>query len=69
VLSGPDQYVECLVLRVYGHIGDCVVATAVMVEPVSTPKFPANREKNRKFFNFGMARGSEVGIRPIIQLT
>jgi hypothetical protein len=26
-----------------------VVADAVLVEPVSTPKFPANREKNRKF--------------------
>jgi len=31
---------------------DCVVADAVAVEPVSTPKFPANREKNRDFFNF-----------------
>jgi hypothetical protein len=26
-----------------------VVADAVQVEPVSTPKFPANREKNREF--------------------
>jgi hypothetical protein len=26
-----------------------VVADAVLVEPVSTPKFPANREKNREF--------------------
>jgi len=25
------------------------VADAVVVEPVSTPKFPANREKNREF--------------------
>jgi len=25
------------------------VAYAVVVEPVSTPKFPANREKNREF--------------------
>jgi hypothetical protein len=28
---------------------DCVVADAVTVEPVSTPKFPANREINREF--------------------
>jgi hypothetical protein len=26
-----------------------VVADAVALEPVSTPKFPANREKNREF--------------------
>ena len=26
-----------------------MVADAVVVEPVSTPKFPANREKNREF--------------------
>jgi len=32
---------------------DCVVADAVQREPVSTPKFPANRENNREFFNFG----------------
>ena len=31
------------------HILDCVVADAVLVEPVSIPKFPANREKNREF--------------------
>ena len=28
----------------------CVVTDAVVVEPVSTPEFPANREKNREFF-------------------
>ena len=27
-----------------------MVADAVQVEPVSTPKFPANREKNREFY-------------------
>jgi hypothetical protein len=26
-----------------------MVADAVTIEPVSTPKFPANREKNREF--------------------
>jgi hypothetical protein len=26
-----------------------VVADAVLIEPVSTPKFPANREINREF--------------------
>jgi hypothetical protein len=30
-------------------LGDCVVADAVLIEPVSTPKFPANREINREF--------------------
>jgi hypothetical protein len=29
-----------------------VVADAVAVEPVSTPKFPANREINREFCQF-----------------
>ena len=33
-------------------MGDCVVADAVAVEPVSAPKFPANREKNREFCKF-----------------
>jgi hypothetical protein len=32
-----------------------MVADAVVVEPVSTAKFPANREKNREFFNFRRA--------------
>ena len=32
-----------------GDLGDCVVADAVTVEPVSIVKFPANREKNREF--------------------
>ena len=31
---------------------ECVVADAVIIEPVSTPQFPANREKNREFFDF-----------------
>ena len=30
-----------------------LVADAVAVEPISTAEFPANREKNREFFNFG----------------
>jgi hypothetical protein len=30
-------------------VPDFVVADAVVVEPVSTAKFPANREKNREF--------------------
>jgi hypothetical protein len=28
---------------------------------------PANREKNREFFDFGLARGSEAASRPMIQ--
>jgi hypothetical protein len=31
---------------------DCVVADALWIEPVSTPKFPANREINREFCGF-----------------
>ena len=45
---------------------DCVVADAVAVEPVSTTKFSANREKNREFFNFGPDRGLEHPVRPLI---
>ena len=46
-----------------------MVADAVVVEPVSAPKFPANREINREFFDFGLARGSEVAICPMIHWT
>jgi len=56
-------------IRKSPHMQDCVVADAVAVEPVSTPKFPANREINREFFNFGLDRGSDVAIRPMIQRT
>ena len=49
--------------------GNCVVADAVQVEPVSTPQFPANREINREFFNFGPNRRLGVAIRPMIQRT
>ena len=34
-------------------LGGCVVADAVPVEPVSTLKFPANREINREFCQIG----------------
>jgi hypothetical protein len=30
---------------------------------------PANREINREFFDFGLARGSEVAICPMIHWT
>jgi hypothetical protein len=36
-------------VSVSANSGECVVADAVMVEPVSTAKFPANREKSRDF--------------------
>jgi hypothetical protein len=42
---------------------------AVPVEPVSTPKFPANREINREFFYFGSDYGSGVAIHSMIQRT
>jgi hypothetical protein len=31
-------------------VADCVEADAVEVKPVSTPQFPAIREKNRELF-------------------
>ena len=36
-------------VSVIRDLGDCVVADAVTCEPVSTVKFPANREKYREF--------------------
>ena len=41
-------------------LGGCVVADAVTYEPVSTAKFPANREKNREFIHF--RRFSGLGL-------
>jgi hypothetical protein len=32
---------------------DCLAEDAVLIGPVSKPKFPANREKNREFCGFG----------------
>ena len=43
-----------------------MVAEAVTYEPVSIPKFPANREKNREFFNFRSDRGSGGPIHAMI---
>ena len=40
--------------------GDCLVADAVLVEPVSTAKFPANREKNREFRKIVASRAPEI---------
>jgi len=37
-----------------------VVADAVQVEPVSTAKFPANREKNREFCRIAVSVASEL---------
>src|SRR5262249_18332993 len=34
--------------------GNCVVADAVVLEPVSASKFPANREINREFRRIGV---------------
>ena len=43
-----------------------MVADAVAIEPVSAPEFPANREKNREFFNFGGLPQSECPQSPMI---
>jgi hypothetical protein len=37
-----------------------VVVDAVIVEPVSTPEFPANREKNREFLQILASRALET---------
>jgi hypothetical protein len=37
-----------------------VVADAVAVEPVSTVKFPANREKNREFYKIAASGAPET---------
>jgi hypothetical protein len=42
-----------------------VVADAVAVEPVSTTKFPANREKNREFFKIRTASQIRGLDRPV----
>jgi hypothetical protein len=44
----------------------CVVADAVIIEPVSILKFPANREKNREFFYFGTPGASREPTNPTI---
>ena len=43
-----------------------LVADAVVVEPVSTPQFPANREKNRDFFGSGLSSGSNAPVSPMM---
>jgi hypothetical protein len=58
----------CTCVRDYGDRENCVVADAVQREPVSTAKFPANREKNREFLNFRPVRGFEDHISLMITL-
>lgn len=43
-----------------------MVADAVAVKPVSTTKFPANREMNRDYFDFGAVFRSDAPVRPMI---
>ena len=43
-----------------------MVADAVAVKPVSTAKFPANREKNRDYFDFGAVSRSDAPVKPMI---
>jgi hypothetical protein len=47
-------------------VADCVVADAVAVEPVSTPKFPANREKNREFCKLVAFSAAETPNRAVV---
>ena len=39
---------------------------AVLIGPVSNPKFPANREKNREFCRFGRRSYNLAAIQPLI---
>jgi hypothetical protein len=43
-----------------------MVAGAVAFEPVSTPKFPANREKNREFVHFRPFAAKSASMRSMI---
>jgi hypothetical protein len=43
-----------------------MVEDAVAFEPVSTLEFPAIREKNREFSNFGLALRLDAAIRPMM---
>jgi hypothetical protein len=43
-----------------------MVTDAVGVEPVSAPKFPGNREKNRDLSPLGAVSGPNVPVDPII---
>jgi hypothetical protein len=43
-----------------------VVADAVQIEPVSTGKFPANREKNREFYIITVSVASETANNGVI---
>ena len=42
------------------------MADAVLVEPLSTPKFPANREKNREFRNIAALGAPETTINSVV---
>ncbi len=41
-----------------------MVADAVVIEPVSASQFPANREKNREFFDFVAPRANRRPTMP-----
>jgi hypothetical protein len=53
-----DQY--------HRNILKLLVADAVLVEPLSTPKFPANREKNREFRNIAALGAPETTINSVV---
>jgi hypothetical protein len=43
-----------------------VAADAVAVEPVSTAKFPANREKNREFFKIAASGAAKTANNAVV---
>jgi hypothetical protein len=43
-----------------------LVADAVQVEPVSTAKFPANREKNKEFYRIAVSVASETANNDVV---
>jgi hypothetical protein len=52
VEKGPRNGGLFTIVSVSCELQECMVADAVAVEPVSAPRFPANREKNREFRQF-----------------
>lgn len=52
-----------------GNAFDAAAATAFTLQVVSTPKFPANREKNREFLDFRLSARLKWLTSPMIAET
>ena len=65
--AAPQNAGLLFVVRKSPVAQECVVAHAVTCEPVSRWKFPANREKNREFFDLDPNCDPELAIFSMIQ--